>query len=314
MGVLSRLWVSMRTQDREDAGTDSPIVLIINEGGVDKLHHTFPDTSQDDQERGQANLYEIDVEGREIRSEHLTNSSFRLAIGGSDLWHPQHVLVWGQESNGGQVVPLALEFNIASGISADASEGNLSFPLRRIGFPTVSPVVGLPDTKARIKQILVVLTTADVSDAGTDSEIELEITFGGGEKWIQNIRNIVPGNTPQEDLETGKANFYLPITRQSLGAVRRRNNLESVVLRIKGDDSWLPGSFFLFGFTRIFFDPDFSGQPRPDSIMPLVHIPNWDLGALSKDRSEGQESVALPLLPPPNISPDLLDVTPSTTS
>src|SRR2546423_481726 len=135
MGVLSRLWVAMRTQDTDDAGTDDKIVLIINDDGVDKLQYTFPDTSQDDQERGQANLYEIDVEGSDIRSESLTNSSVRLAIRGSDFWHPQHVLVWGQEANGGQVVPLAAEWDIEEGISTDPSEGNLSFPLRRIGFP-----------------------------------------------------------------------------------------------------------------------------------------------------------------------------------
>lgn len=93
MGVLQRLWVAMLTQNTDDAGTNDPIVLIINEDGVDKLHHTFLDTSQDDQDQGQANLYEINVEGRNIRSENLTNSSIRMAIRGSNLWRPQHILV-----------------------------------------------------------------------------------------------------------------------------------------------------------------------------------------------------------------------------
>lgn len=306
MGVLSRLWVAMRTQDEADAGTDDSIVLIINENGVDKLHHTFPDTSQDDQERGQANLYEIDVKGRDIRSGNLTNSSIRMAIRGSDFWHPQHVLVWGQEANGGQVIPLAAEWDIEKGISADASEGNLSFPLRRIGFPTVNPVVGIPDTNARIRQLLVVLTTADVSDAGTDNEIDLEITFGGGRKWHQLA-------VPEKRLKRGKAFFFLPSTVQfpPPDPLPMRNNLNSVVLRIQGDDSWLPGSFFLFGFQHQFAErlPDIPPGPRPDSIMPLIHIPNWKLGPLSTDPGEGKESVPLPLLPPPQISSAPLDVT-----
>jgi hypothetical protein len=51
----------MLTDDSDDAGTDSPIVLIMNVTGgrFDVLHRTFPDTKQEDQERGQANLYEI---------------------------------------------------------------------------------------------------------------------------------------------------------------------------------------------------------------------------------------------------------------
>jgi hypothetical protein len=305
MGVLSRLWVAMRTQDKTDAGTDDPVVLIINENGVDKLHHTFPDTPQD-QAKGQANLYDIDLKGRDIRSGNLSNSSIRMAIRGSDFWHPQHVLVWAQEADGGQVIPLAAEWDIKKGISTDASEGNLSFPLRRIGFPTSSPVTGVPDTNARIRQILVVLTTADVSEAGTDNEIDLEITFGGGTKWNQLA-------VPEKSLKQGKAFFLLPTTVQfpPPGAVPRRNNLDSVVLRISNDDSWLPSSFFLFGFQHTFAEPlpGVSPGPPPDSIMPLIHIPNWKFGPLSTDRNEGKESVPLPLLPPPQISADPFDVT-----
>ena len=296
MGLLSRLWVAMRTQTKADSGTESSIVLIINQGGVDKLHHTFPDTPQDDQDTGQSNVYEIDLKGRDIRTENFTNSSIRMGIRGSDFWLPEHVVVWGQEASGGQIVPLAAEFVIEKGISTDASEGNLSFPIRRIGLPTLSPLVATIDTKARIKQILVVLTTADVSDAGTPNNIDLKITFAGGREWIQAL---VGGG-----LDRGQAVFYLPTTVQFLDPEPRRNNLESIVLRIDNDDAWVPASFFLFGFTHQFAEPfpGLSFGPRPDSIMPLVHIPKWNLGALSKDRKEGKDSVPLPLLPAPNIS------------
>jgi len=39
MGILSRVWVAMRTQNIEDAGTEDSLVLIINDDGLDKLHH-----------------------------------------------------------------------------------------------------------------------------------------------------------------------------------------------------------------------------------------------------------------------------------
>ncbi len=54
---LRRVFTAMLTRNTDGTGTNSRIVLIINDNGIDRLHHTFSDTSQDDQERGQANLY-----------------------------------------------------------------------------------------------------------------------------------------------------------------------------------------------------------------------------------------------------------------
>src|SRR5215213_5521606 len=181
MGLLSRLWVAMDTQNIEDADTDDSLVLIINDDGVDKLHHTFPDTSQSDQDKGKPNLYQVDVEGRNIRSENLTNSSIRMAIRGSDLWHPQLVLLWGEESPGGPVIPLGLEVDIEKGISTDLDDGNTSFPLRRIG--TLSN-----DTK--LKQVMCALTTAKGDHTGTDNQVEIELSFGGQTKWVHRFGDL----------------------------------------------------------------------------------------------------------------------------
>ena len=48
MPRINTLWIGMKTAvGSSDAGTDSSIVLIINEGGepVDAVHFTFPDTA-----------------------------------------------------------------------------------------------------------------------------------------------------------------------------------------------------------------------------------------------------------------------------
>lgn len=52
-------WVGMRTFSAKHSGTDSPIVLTVNDNGTEQLHHTFSDTPQRDQETGEANLYDV---------------------------------------------------------------------------------------------------------------------------------------------------------------------------------------------------------------------------------------------------------------
>jgi hypothetical protein len=300
MAVLSRLWFAMRTRNIEDAGTDDRIQLIIKEDGVEKLIFTVHDSSQDDQERGKANLYQIG--SIVLRPENLTDSSFNVAIKGKDFWFPEHVLIWAEADK--QVVPLAAEWDIEAGISTDPNEGRSSFPVRRIGYPT-STIIQAPDSQARIRQLLVILTTANVEDAGTPDDVVIKITLSGGRK--QNPIHI--RTSSMKELKRGQAFFSLPSTEVPVlpgTTVPRWNNLESVDLEIEGDEAWLPGSFSLFGFTGPYGDPDPQGTPkgpRPRSIMPLIHIPKWNLGKLSKDRDEGKPSVSLPLLPIPTFQP-----------
>src|SRR5438132_14141014 len=118
MPRINTLWFGMKTAvGSSDAGTDSSIVLMINEGGepVDAVHFTFPDTAQDDQEEGQANLYQIDLndetphEGRTFDPQKLNDSSVRVGIRGDDAWLPGSCFVWGRQTDG-IIVPLA--FNV----------------------------------------------------------------------------------------------------------------------------------------------------------------------------------------------------------
>ncbi|SDZ88046.1 hypothetical protein [Nitrosospira multiformis] len=295
MSDLKTVWFGMLTDDSDDSGTDSSIVLIINVRGgrFDVLHRTFPDTEQNDQEQGQANLYEItedDFEpqpfvGSTVDPQDLNASSIRIGIRGNDMWRPKSVFIWGEQKDG-LIVPLALNTELQGDVgiagqlvgvalSTDSGEGKLSFAPAR---------VQLGDQTVVIRRLLILLTTADVDNAGTDDDIALRITTADGRVAVDHV---FP-DTSQDDLEQAQANFYfasvdIPFTRAEL-------NADSIRLSIKGNDAWAPARLFLFGLS----EPE-GGQP-PEFVVPLVHLPKWPLGALSTDTGEGQESVVLPLL------------------
>ncbi len=271
MSKLRYLWAGMLTRNTGDAGTDSRIMLIVNENGFDRLHHTFPDTSQRDQEQGEANLYEIPVAGDNIVPENLNNSSLRVGIRGDDKWAPEHFIVWGERFTSGAITPIAIETDLRLSLSTDANEGNLSFPVR---------LVDQGSANMSIKRLLILMTTADAPNASTDDPVELQITGVGGSLVVDfNIPD-----TPQYEQERAQANFYfVPVSSEF---TKNSLNSESIRLNIKGSDAWLPKSFFLFGLD------DATG--RPESLVPLVHIRNWTLGWLSTDSSEGKASVTLP--------------------
>ncbi len=272
MAHLRRLFFGMLTHNTGDSGSDSPIVLIVNQGGADVLHHTFADTSQKDQEQGQANLYQLLVTASNIVPESLTNSSIRVGIRGDDLWRPLHAVVWGQRFTGGAIVPLAIETDLGVGLSTTASEGNISVPIR---------LVGQGSADMQIRRLLVLMKTANEDDAGTNSKIELQISSGRSILVTHEFPD-----TPQDDQEKGQANLYfvpvaVPFAKNGLSD-------DSIRLRIKGSDAWLPSSFFVFGLD--------DAEGRPESLVPLVHIRSWALGTLSTDDAEGEEAVTLPLV------------------
>jgi len=253
----------------EDAGTDSRIALII---GGRQLN--FPeDTPQEDQERGKANLHEFGVAGDNIVPENLNNSSIRVAILGGGAFRPEQFVVWGERFTGGAIVPLAIETGIGAQLSTESGEGNASLPLR---------LVQLGNANMTIDRLLVMMTTANGEDAGTNDTINLSITISGGNRVVDHDIE----DTPQDDQETGQANLYFvpvdsPFRKSSLAG-------NSIRLSTKGEDAWLPASFFLFGLD------DASG--RPEALVPLVNLRTWTLGKLSTASNEGRASVTLPLL------------------
>lgn len=279
----------MLTSNSSNAGTDNETVLIINEDGRDRLHHTFRDTSQRDQEKGEANLYYLDISEssrfERITPANLTNSSVRIGIRGDDAWAPEHYFVWGESAeNPNTIIPIAMENHINEitsnrvgpdpvFISSDKSEGNISLPLR---------LVRTGDGDSRINRLVMLMTTRNVSDAGTDSKIELQITSNGSV-----IVNYEIPDTPQWEQEKAQANFYLiPVEANSL----TKNSIDdfSIRLSIKGSDAWRPESFFLFGADTI--------EGRINQLVPLVHMPTWNKGWLSTDGDEGDSSVRLELV------------------
>jgi len=303
MATLNTLWFAMLTRpdDSRDPGTDSPIGLVINENGAERLNHRFDaDTPQEDQERGQANLYSLDVRGKNIDRAELDNSSVRVSNLGGDQWEPELLYIWGEAgrfSFDHQIMPIAIETEITTKLSTDSQdvEAVPSMPVR---------LLAKGKSNMRINRLMLLVMTAGkpptppIATAGfpseTDDPIELEIVNDAGIA----VKFEIP-DTPQQDLERGQANLYFipvsaPFTKRSL-----RSN--SIILRIKGDDAWRPSRLFLFGLD------DASG--RPESIVPLVHMPEWNRGDLSTDTSEGREQVTLPLVVERE-APDVGPVTP----
>lgn len=293
MAQLTSLFFGMLTRTGPgDEGTDSPIVLTINQGGVDRLNHTFSEnTPQEDQEFGQANLYELDVAGRNIDVSQLDDSSIRVGISGDDQWEPELLFLWGAQRGFPptlpEIVPIAIETGIRTKLSTNDAGAVPSLPLRLVAKGSRNMPIN--------RLMLMTITEGDPRDDGgiiataftphgTDAPIELEVVNDAGVA----VKFEIP-DTPQKDLERGAANLYfipvlVPFTRRSLRA-------NSIRLRIKGTDFWTPKSLFLFGLD------DASG--RPESIVPLVHLPNWTFGSLSTDPDQGVESVNLPLVREP---------------
>jgi hypothetical protein len=281
---LTRLWTAMLT--RGD-GTNDKISLSINIGGAELLNQVFPDSKQIDQERDQANLYEFNVERRRIEPSLLTNSSVRLQILGGDAWTPQHFFAWGEVAprtalQNTAIVPLVIETNITQTLSTNPGEGVSSIPLR---------LVAKGGSGIRINRLLILLTTVGTQDSDgaiagppSDTNNVLEVHIVNNDRLVV-LSEIT--DTVQDDLEFGAANFYtmpviFPFTKSSL-------NNQSITLRIKGGmDNWLPASFFMFGLD--------DAEGRPESIVPLVHLPEWPFGFMEPDRTNGIASVTLPLV------------------
>ena len=287
---ISRLWIVMLTRNSENAGTDSRITLVINTGGIERLNHTFPDTSQDDQERAQANLYELDVTGRNIVPDELTNSSIRVGIRGDDAWRPEHIFVWGERRVllRTEVIPLAIETSINTQLSTDEDEGPSSLPLR---------LVNDGGSRMDINRLFMLLTTGTTfplfnTIPGSDSPLEIQVVSNDRLVVLFEIRD-----TFQDDLKAGSANFYAAPVFSSF--TKRDLDDGSITLRIKGLDDWEPTSFFVFGLD------DASG--RPESLVPLVHLPDWPHGNMAPDTLTGAASRTLALVPDPlTIDDDLV--------
>src|SRR4051794_27198619 len=202
--ALTRLWTGMRTWATENAGTQSRIVLIINDNGrEDLLHHTFPDTPQDDQDTGKSNLYEVaDVEPMNINPGNLNPSSIRVGIRGKNAWVPEDFFVFGEEN--GSPIPLALARKITKTLSTDQDRGGGD---ARLSIP-IPPVVLGNSTTPIFGLLVLMLTDTD----GTDSRVQLRITTADSIKVLFDMPPpAVPPKSAQGHQfhqEANQASFY----------------------------------------------------------------------------------------------------------
>ncbi len=297
MSKISTIFIGMTTRNSNDSGTDSPIVFIANEGGTERIQYTFPDSSQDDQGQGKANLYEIPViPGAGLDTTLLANTYFRVGIRESDAWRPEHVFLWGMSEKPHVIFPLGMRFDASTTLlereaggggfaqpnpeqvvlSTDVNKGDLSFPI-----PPVAP--GGPAMP--IQRLVMMMTTSNKANAGTNSKVNLQVTSANALLVDFNIPH-----TPQDDQQRGQANFYfIPV-----GDPFMKNQLDpenSITLSINGDDTWLPASFYLFGLD--------TADGMANSAVPLVFIDAWAFNnSLSTDDTEGSASVKLTLTLP----------------
>jgi hypothetical protein len=273
LALVDNLWLAALTKDEDEAGTDEGLNLTINIDGGDVFDQDF--TLGGGLGQGQAGLEESGLLTTPFESSALTNSSIRLGIRGDEAWGPYHVLLIGQTQPAfepGRVVALAMETDLTDWLSSDSSEGHLTMRLRLVA-PGASGTV--------IRRVLLLVYTDGENDAETDNAIQLQIAAGGNLVLHQTI-----GDTPQDDLEPSTANWYFldvdtPFTRGDIAS----NG--SIRLSIVGTDAWLPRTVFVFGLD--------TETGRPNEVVMLASIPEWDLGWLSADPQEGNQSVDLPL-------------------
>jgi len=179
------------------------------------------------------------------------------------------VLLFGIAESGAE--PIAMETDVEHWLSTDSEEGKLTMPVRLVD-PGTSITV--------IRRVLLLVYTESGTDVETDSPIQLQISTNNAIVLQETVFD-----TPQDDLEQYTANWYfmkaaVPFTRAEVIKGRIR-------LSIKGTDAWLPKRVFIFGLD--------TEEGRPNNVVRLVSIANWDLGTLSADPSEGKEVVDLPV-------------------
>jgi hypothetical protein len=254
------------TRDINDSGSSDRLNLTVNVAGIDVAVVDF--VADHPESQGYLRRAEAVVE---LESTALTDSSVRIGTRGDDSWAPQHIFLFGQTSRG-SVIPLAMETDISTWLSSDASEGALTIPLR---------LVELGGADIPIQRLLLLVSTADRRDAGTEDTVQLEIRGPNG----PNFFSAVIKNTPQDDLDRNRSNWYEfpvspPFTTHDFNVAHGR-----ITLTMLGEDAWLPGSLFLFGLD--------TATGRPTRLVPLASVPTWDKGWLSADESEGTESVLL---------------------
>ena len=139
--LIHRLLLLVRTADEDDAGTDSPLLLRVNnENGQLLASEPVTDTPQDDLERGVSNWYYLPRDHplqTPFREADLGLFSIELEILGEDAWLPDSLYLFGLDTPVGRptkLVPLSSNPIWRMGVLSQAeSEGKPKVQLGRFG-------------------------------------------------------------------------------------------------------------------------------------------------------------------------------------
>ena len=282
MAIVDNLWLTALTKGNDDAGTNDRFNLTITVDGIDVLARDFVigwrmvrsganQTLRTGLRDGQAGIENSNPLETPFEAAGLTHSSVRLGIRGDDAWSAEHVLLIGRTQRAfepGRIMALAMETELGSSLSSDSDEGHLTMPIRLVS-PGNSATV--------IQRVLLLIYTDTGDDVETESTIQLQIGASTG---------VVLHQTITDNLNSFTARWYmldveLPFTQGDMVA----NG--SIRLSILGTDAWLPKTVFVFGLD--------TASGRPNEVVTLASVPEWELGWLSTDPSEGSASVLLPL-------------------
>jgi hypothetical protein len=127
-GVFTRLLLMMTTNAGIGSGTDSIINLTVRgRGGQRLVDFDIPETAQDDQETGQANLYFVPVDVPFTRND-LEPGAITITTAGGDQWLPANMFLFGLDGLGQEqptfLAPLVHIRNWQLGpLSTQAGEG-----------------------------------------------------------------------------------------------------------------------------------------------------------------------------------------------
>ena len=165
MPEVNFLYLAALTRDVDDAGSSDQLNVTINVNGIDVAVAEF--VADHPQAQGYLQ-HAVAVVSFDL--ELLTNSSVRIGNRGDDAWAPQEILLFAV-TDGGGIIPIAMETDLTHWLSSDPSEGRLTLPLR---------LVERGDSSTLIHRLLLLVRTADEDDAGTDSPVRLQVIGSDG--------------------------------------------------------------------------------------------------------------------------------------
>ena len=277
MGLITSVAAAVRTHQRRFSGTKGRPWMVVNQEGVDRVNQAmWSPESVGSLQRAQSYYYfqRLPTEGTgELHDDAIGPGDLyvRFATNTNDLWEPELAIVWARSKEKG-LIPLAMEMDLAQGLSGNSQEGVVSIPVQRVE-------MGADDWE--IRRMLLVVVTYDAPYSGTDDPIWLRVHTDAGR-----VAYHVITDTPQTDLEINTANIYeVPVDEPFTRAQLKESEAGEITLGILGSDKWVPKKIVLFGLDH--------PTESPRYVVPLVQM--YEPGPLSADPTEGVPAITLSL-------------------